>query len=256
MQEQWEVGDRTEAGDPIILGTPRQSTWEAPETHAENIEIIEAFLEPIFGTGPTVFHEILSDKIHLDVLVYPPTDTRDDYIYVTCGMSDLPMALPEGVPPLEFARAELMLALPRDWGDRIAALETTTPEGDPDDVFWPVGAMKWLARYPHLARTFLAPGHSLDHGGAFSESTRFNGFMLTVSSLLPSDRELPVLSTGEVLNFYGVVYLYPEEMELKTKKGAEVLFDRLSAQGSPERLTLTRPSVVSKNPILRLLKGD
>lgn len=259
MQNDWKQGDVTPAGDPIIVGSPRKEGWEAPEFHAENIELIEAHMETALGTSdPRVFHEILSDTVHIDVLCYPPDDTRDYYVYVTSGMSDLPMTLPDGVPEEEYARAELMLALPRTWGEKVEAITTTTKSGDPDNTFWPISVMKWLARYPHQAHTWFGPGHTIPNpdGTPYDESARFNGVILIDTSLLPPDTARPHLPSGEYLNFYGVVFLYPEEMDLKLEKGADTLLDRLFSQGHPEYLDLTRKTVVRTNPILRLLKGN
>lgn len=63
--------------------------------------------------GQTVFHEIISDKVHIDIHVVAPSKKFPWYTLVTSGMSDVPMRAPEQYPDLAFA--ELFLCLPPDW---------------------------------------------------------------------------------------------------------------------------------------------
>ncbi|MGH1413754.1 MAG: suppressor of fused domain protein [Pelagimonas sp.] len=257
MQDQWTDGEITPGGSEIIMGETRDVDWEAPETHAENIEEIETFLHKALGVEDhNVFHEILSDKVHLDVLVYPPAGDRDYYLYVTSGMSDVPMSLPEGLSQDEFGRTELIMALPRAWGEKVAKLDSSA--SDPDNVFWPISVMKWLARYPHVANTWVGAGHTIPNGPdaqPYDDTTLFNGVILSYAPFLPLDMDRLRLPSGDYISFLGVVFLHPGEMDLKLEKGADELFERLYAQGQPEILDLSRRSVVRTNPILRLLKG-
>ena len=44
---------------------------------------IEAFLEKEIGPAPHMLHEIVSDRIHLDVHVCPPRGQRDYFVLYT-----------------------------------------------------------------------------------------------------------------------------------------------------------------------------
>ena len=61
---------------------------------------------------------------------------------------------------------------------------------------------------------------------------------------MPDDfRELDV-GEGRIVNFYGVVPLYEDEMDFKLEKGAEALFDLFDEHGVTELVAPDRPSVV------------
>ena len=76
-------------------------------------DAIADYLGEVFGEPSSVSHELLSNKVHIDILIYTATEDRPFHVLATSGMSDLPMAVPEEYPFL--AHAELILALPADW---------------------------------------------------------------------------------------------------------------------------------------------
>jgi len=232
--------------------------WEQPEGYAENLELIETHLEPFFGPNAIVFHEIVSDLVHLDVLVFEPTGDRDFWVYVTSGMGDIRMTVPEGVDPAEIGRAELMIGLPRDWGNKLSKYLNAIGRPDVDNVYWPIKQLKSLARYPHLAKTFLTHTHTIQNEDEqpYSSNSRINGAILAYSTLLPEGADRLTLPDGDKLNFLGVTYLFPEEMDFKLQQGAEALFERLNKAGVNEVLDIKRQSVVRKSLLMRLLKGE
>lgn len=63
---------------------------------AESIEAIGAHIERHLGPIHRVFHELVSDVVHLDVHWVQPTPERPWHNLVTSGMSDLAMSAPEG----------------------------------------------------------------------------------------------------------------------------------------------------------------
>jgi hypothetical protein len=76
----------------------------------------------------SVWHELASDLVHIDVHVTPPSPGRPRYTLVTSGMSDRPMSVPPGI---DSRYAELMTALPADW--------PLTAEAFRDEAtYWPV----------------------------------------------------------------------------------------------------------------------
>ncbi len=73
---------------------------------------IERHLGPVQG----VYHELISDKVHLDVHVVAPSADFPFYTLVTSGMSDRPMTVPPEAGPDDAPRfAELCILLPSTW---------------------------------------------------------------------------------------------------------------------------------------------
>ncbi len=253
--EDYKHGDITPGGSRIIEGKQPDEDLKHPDTAAEHVDFISGHLEPVLGKTETVFHEIISDTIHLDVLVFPPNKKRDAWIYVTSGMSDLRMSMPEGLDPAEWSRAELMIGVPKDWGKKISVLMNGNDEEDHESIFWPVSLLKWMSRYPHLAGTWLGPGHTIPTNveEPYKTKGRFKGVLIDFAYLLPEEKLRPTLPNGDHLNFYGVTLLYPEEMDYKLNKGYEALANRLYKNGVSEVIDLNRRSVVSKHTFLRLL---
>lgn len=103
------------------------------------LEQISAHIERHLGPIEMVFHEIVSDTVHIDVHWVKPTRDFPFARLVTSGMSDLPMSVPEdsGAP----AHLELMITLPGQWRFDEDAL-------DDERWYWPVGLLKALARFP------------------------------------------------------------------------------------------------------------
>lgn len=242
-------GALTPGGSRIIHGTPRTDTFRGPVTAAENLDHIAAHLAPLYGDYESVLHEIISDIVHLDVLVFPPRRAGDVWTYVTSGMSDLPMTLPDDLAARN-ARAEMMIHLPDAWGRQIAALAPGAP--DADAVFWPISLMKFLARMPHENGTWLGDGHTVPFGEPVAPDTRMDG-VIVHGAFLPDDKFQMTLPGGDVVNFLSYTPLYPEEMEFKLREGSDALYDRFDRMGMTPGPDVHRRSVVRRNPLLRLI---
>src|SRR5262249_43577411 len=105
---------RSPGGSPI-LRHDRAVEGDDQIAHADD-ERITAHLTRTLAAPASVFHEILSDRVHLDVHIVPAGDDRPFITLVTAGMSARPMTMPEGMPSAEtWSRAELCLFLPPDW---------------------------------------------------------------------------------------------------------------------------------------------
>ena len=62
--------ERSASGSPIYRHESKRREWQAPESAGVNLEAIEDHLEKHVGKVESVFHEIVSDLIHLDVLFF------------------------------------------------------------------------------------------------------------------------------------------------------------------------------------------
>jgi hypothetical protein len=211
-------------------GEPFYDLWQEgwrPLNHGPLNEEVEAHIERCFGKASTVVHELLSLHVHLDVNVIPPSRGRRFTTYVTSGMSDLPMKVPDPIGPKSWSRAELVIALPGP------------PESHEDHYL--IDRMRNLARYPHIAGTWLGLGHTLqaEGGEALGDDTRLSGFVFGMPIACPLTSSIEAfeltLETGELVHFFALVPIYPEELALKLKDGnSDRLFELLDAAQATE----------------------
>jgi hypothetical protein len=202
------------------------------ETEAAVVGHVTAHLGPV----EWVYHEFLSDLVHIDVHVVAPTPERDFHTLVTCGMSDRPMTVPAEMTSPPFA--ELVLHLPPDW--------PLTQEALSDERHgWPMRWLKALARLPHEYNTWLDTWHTMPNGdppAPFAEGTGLCALMLTPPVLAPAGFELLVTESGKEIAFHEVLPLHADELALKLTEGTDALIDRLDAAGIQPIIDPTRPS--------------
>lgn len=199
------------------------------------MEDIERHVERTVGPISYVFHEIVSDGIHLDLLIVPPTGLEpseehplgtDHFTIVTMGMSSRPMTLsPKSSPQLRFA--ELMIALPANWP---GLLPDGTFDGsmNQEEAWWPVRWLKNLARLPHDYGTYLAYGHTVPNGDPPEPFASNTGYccMAVLPGLLSPNAARLVLTDDLSINFYALWPMYAEEVDLKLEQGMDALLER------------------------------
>lgn len=223
-----------------------QRGWQPPTYGDPAIrEAVDAHLVEHLGECDSVWHEIVSDLVHVDVYMWRPTAQRPMYTFVTVGMSDLAMMVPrEAVLDDRADRAELVVCLPPTWPVPDPASATTAPWDDPD-AYFPIRWLKQLARLPHEYQTWLGFGHTIPNGDPatpLASTTELCGWLLLPPLTLPSTfRRLELSGTGR-LDLFGMIGLHPAEMEHKLVYGTEALFDGFEQSGVSELLDIGRPS--------------
>jgi hypothetical protein len=226
----------SESGEPIYRYPESGKGFEFAIGDTESIALIEGHIEKFAGKPKTVYHEIISDKVHIDVHFVAPSERRPYHTLITSGMSNLPMKAPEQYK--QFCYAELMLCLPPDW-----------PLTDNDFKllanYWPVGLLKYLARMPHQFDTWFHHSHSIPNGDPAEPyaNTGFCCALLGHPRQFPPEFEQLKISAEKTIHFCSVVPIYPEEMDLKLKKGAEALWERFDKAGISELLDVRRKNV-------------
>jgi hypothetical protein len=225
--------------DGKTLRHSRDKQWEPEgETDHEAAQAVEAHVELHFGKIATVWHEIASDLVHIDVHVVPPTDDRPFHTLVTSGMSDLPMAVPPGAQASEFA--ELMLCLPPRWP--MADYATSA-----DESSWPVGLLRTVARLPHIYRTWIAAWHSVPNGDPaepYAADSPFVGALVTPMVLCGPEADTITTASGKEISLLALIPLHRAELELKVSQGFQALLEGFQRDGVSELLDPTRPSTV------------
>lgn len=233
----------SESGSPIYRYSKRDKPF-TPALGSPHMEEIEAHLAQHLGEPESVFHELASHLVHIDVHLFPPTQKYPFYTLATSGMSAQPMKAPEGYP--EYQYAELLIHLPPDWP--INPKPGRTNADIPENTYWPVRSLQFLTRFPHEYDTWLGPSHTIPNGdppAPFADNTGFSGMMLIWPVTLPeafARLELP----EKTLNFYLLFPLYREEMEYKLKKGSDALLNRLNKAGISPVVDIKRKNACAK----------
>ena len=225
--------EKSESGAPIYrYDSNSKKGFESP-TGDPSIDEISDHIEQYVGKIDSVYHELVSDKVHIDIHIVKPTDERPFYTLVTSGMSDLPMNAPTDLA--DVAHAELLVCLPPDW-------KLAQEDLEDENNYWPIRWLKILSRFPHEYNTWLGWGHTIPNGDPaqpYVEGTELNTILLLPSIMFGEDfRQLKL--ENKVINFFALVPLYTEEVELKMKSGVESLFDGFDAYGVTDILDLKR----------------
>lgn len=225
------MGSEDEHGAEITKGGSRihrheaadDRTWHVPE-HAAHEDAIVAHLGRHVAPPTMVFHELLSDHVHLDVHQVPPADGRPFWTLFTTGMSALPMRVPEAAQDL--ARAELIVRVPASWP--VDAMKQTPPPPDLERWYWPIRWLKFLARFPHVYQTWLGSGHTLPNGDPpepLGPGTALCGWLLLPPVWLPREARRIRTPDGSDIHLYDILALHESEMNLKLESGLDALLD-------------------------------
>jgi hypothetical protein len=227
------------SGSPIFRYTDGEKEWEAPQGE-ECIEEISEHIERHIGKIDSVFHEVLSDTVHIDVHHVLPTSERPFHTLLTSGMSDLPMNVPGDADVPKYM--ELMATLPENW-------EIGDAQFQNENWYWPVRLMKYLARFPHKYDTWLGWGHTIPNGDpaeAFAENCDFTGVIILPSVNVPEEFYTLTIDAEKQIEFFSMVPLYQEEMDLKLRKGTDALLEKFDKQGVTDIVDLNRKNVAKK----------
>ena len=233
----------SKGGSPIYRYEDKENEgWRPPEACGVYAEEINAHFQALFPNREEfVFHEILSDLVHIDVNIMRPDETHPYYVMYTTGMSDLPMTLPEEIRDREDLKyGELYMFLPKEWNPG----ETGQLNSDiPETEYWPIGLIKYLARFPHEYGTWLGWGHTIPNGPDYEPLAPDTGMGGVVLVQTGGDMGSMEAKDGRTVNFYMVIPAYREEIEYKLEYGMEALDKRFSDGNLPMVLDIHRPNL-------------
>ena len=232
--------ETSESGSPILRHKEREKPFEFAIGDGDQIDAISEHIAQLIGEVTMVFHEIVSDLVHIDVHHVLPTEEHNYHTLITSGMSDKPMTVPEGAE--EFRFAELVLCLPPDW-------KLTREDFANEANYWPIRLMKGLARLPHEYDTWLGPGHSIPNGEkpqTYAKSTRFCCALIVPAFTFGKEFCRLELPDERIVNFYSIWPLLPDETDFKLKHGYDDLMDRLFDHDVTEVIDITRRSAVAR----------
>lgn len=236
------AGDEPEVstgGSAVYRHEPRRGgpTW-AGARDPERMTDIQDHIGRHLGEVASLHAEIVSDEVHLDVALVPPSPERPFQTLVTMGMSERPMTLPpEQRQAGAIDRAELVVLVPPQW------------DLTDERLFWPLRTLKHLARLPHQYRTWLGPGHTVPNGdppAPYAHGTKLAGALIGPLAEIVDGLGTLRRAGGEQIQFLSVTYVTADEMDFKLKRGDAGLIERLGEAGVYGLVEATRPSVVKK----------
>lgn len=231
------MSERSPGGSEILNHQPRSTEFELAPGDQRLIEAVTRHFDTHIGKAEHVFHEMISDLVHIDVHIIKPSQDHPYYTLYTSGMSERPMHPPEGSPE-RFYRAELMLKLRKEWKFKNLKDER---------YYWPIRWIKQIARLPHEHETFVVPGHTIPNGDPpepFSDQTALC-CLLAIPPMIDSEGvETFTHPDGHPVMVTQLVALDAKETELKLRKGAQAVLDRFANAGISDVIDPVRPSAV------------
>lgn len=228
----------TKGGSPIYHYDD-EKPFEAVKGE-ECLEEISDHINKHLGEIDWVFHELVSDTVHIDVHFLKANKNRPYHILVTSGMSDLPMTLPEGIEANRYM--ELMVFLPETW-------KISEEDFKENNWYWPIENLKFLARFPHKYDSWLSFGHTMPNGNPpdyFADNTKLNGVIILPPISVPDEFRSLKINDDKEIHFYSYVPLYQEEMDLKLNKGTDELLDRFDKNSIADIVDIKRKNVAKK----------
>jgi len=249
---------RTEGGVPVYRPERVAGSGQLVGQATPFLDQITDHIERKIGPAPSVFHEIVSTDVHIDLHTVPAqprlkaSDHRPlggDYVtIVTSGMSSRPMAVPAKAKQNGVSEyAELMLALPKDWPGLLPDGTFDEKKMRDDANWWPIRWLKQMARLPHEYGTFFSHGVTVPNGEPaepFVRGSKLCCWMVFKPMLCLGAHELQV-SDDVRIDFFALFPLTAREMDLKLKRGLPALTTALAdGEVYTELLDVGRRSVV------------
>ncbi|WP_010587440.1 suppressor of fused domain protein [Schlesneria paludicola] len=231
---------RDQVLDLPTLQDQRQPSLPLPPADPARFKLVADHIEHHLGPIDYVFHELVSEYVHIDIHRIPPQKHRPWYTLVTSGMSERPMTVPDGAESLRFA--ELLICLPPHWP---LSMEDFRDERN----YWPIRLLKVLARLPHEFQTWLGLSHSIPNGEPprpYAVNTKFCCSVLVPPLTCPDPFRTLQIDDDQTVQFYAVLPLFPEELDCKLRDGMNVLIDRLDSARVTEVVNIRRKNSCRK----------
>ena len=202
------------------------------------IDAVDRHIEACVAPVDQVFHEIVSDDLHIDIHQVFATGERPFHTLVTSGMSARPMNTSPDAE--EFRFAELCILLDPTWRLNDEAIKD-------ERCYWPMRLLKVLARYPHETNTWLGHGHTVamsDPPKRFARNTRLCASVLLGPTTLGTEFSRMPRPDGADTHFWNVLPIYAGELQFKFDRGLDALLEAFDAAGVTDVVSADRPPAV------------
>ncbi len=182
----------------------------------------EAFEQHIldnYGLIDGIFTETSSMDFKLDIFLVRPTKERPFYTLITCGMGAFKLNVPEQFKDYHWERCELMITLPRHWNIHSSEMHW----------YWPIALLKVIAHIPSASDSWITASHTVANDAPYDPSTALSAAAITLpqgfrDEATANKASRLTLPNGEVVNFYQVIPLYAEELQVAQEQGFATLF--------------------------------
>lgn len=194
---------------------PVRAAYTAAERH-----MIEGHIDRWFGPIGQISPEIAGNGPAIDLCICPPTETRPYYVLCTLGMGANPMNVPLAQAADTPCRAELLMTLPPDW----------KVFDNNERWYWPLRWLRTFARMPYMQQGWLAYGHTVSvstDDEPFVPETRQNSVIVLGPQDVSPSAARCLLPDDQIVSFYQLIPLYPEELAFKQAYGVDALLDRM-----------------------------
>lgn len=187
----------------------------------DELKEFEDYITKTFGEFNTVYHELYSPDIHVDIIIVPPSAKENYYKLITMGMGAYKMNVPKDLEDYNYDRSELIIYLPANWNMKFTDKE----------YGWVARNLKTISRIPIEENSWVGFGHTFSHSTngniPFADNIKFSG-MLLIDAVSYSGKELHLnLENKGKINFYQLIPLYKEELQYLNEYGLEELLKRL-----------------------------
>jgi hypothetical protein len=170
---------------------------------------------------------------HVDIYRFPRVETKaimaHAVVYVTSGMSDLPMPNTEELDKA-FRYAEITA---------YARQPLMTDSGESDFISW---MCHWFAHYPFRTKTHFLPGQTFDYGKSIISGSEMEGFYFANTPFI--DRKKLSRASVTAKTFLHLIPISRKEMELKLNEGADALLDLFGKVSMDPLFDLSRKSLL------------
>jgi hypothetical protein len=201
----------------------------------DSVELLDTHLSNFFNEEEVlVLHEEESELVHSDIYIVKATEERPYNLLLTCGLSALPMQVPEELDYLKYA--EILMLLPPQWK---LEYENFADENN----YWPVRALKQLSKYPHFNDTWLGFGHTIPLDDTHTTDHSFVSIILLESLNLSEDFTF-IDSEEKQVYIYSAIPLYQEELDFVLEFGSEKLLEKFEEFGIDEVVDINRRNVL------------
>lgn len=198
----------------------QRETYHVKSYTDREAKLFERFIAKKIGKAEEVFHEIVSQDIHIDILVIQPSKKEPYYKLVTMGAGALKQNLPKDYNSDFSGYAEYCICLPANWN----------VHSDKYKDYWPIQMLKKIARIPIEEKSWLSKGHTVSwdkNGASFDESTELNSLYILNKS---NGRGKPLsvkLSSDKTITILQLYPLYQEELDYINNEGWANYVNRL-----------------------------
>lgn len=210
--------------------------------------IIQKHIEAYLGEIDSVFHELVSDALHIDIFYIKPNAKRNVHTFVTCGMSNLAMTTPKGHESQQYC--ELMISLPPDW--------KINQDFEHENI-WPIKVLKQLARMPYEQNTWIGYGHTIQNGNPavpYPGNSELSNMLVAYPISVPNAGKFMKLDLDDnrTIHFYCLIPITNDEADLVKKRGIDAIFDYFDQYKLKDIFLNHRKSLLVAKSKIRVIK--